>query len=78
MLFHVTPKCDYLQHFPEQSSLCNPRYTPTYLEEGLIGKVAAIYGGSAHGESLERIGRTVLIQLLTVMQLRFSVCPIFR
>ena len=48
--WHITPKFHFFMHIVSYDMhLINPRYVQAYLEEGLVGKIAALYAGSCAG-----------------------------
>ena len=46
LLWHITPKTHYMQHFPDEARLINPKAVQCYIEESTIGKVAKIWASS--------------------------------
>ena len=72
LLWHITPKTHYMQHFPEEASLINPRAVQCYIEESYIGKVARIWSSSKHGPHRETIQRMVLLKYLVWLVVELS------
>ena len=62
LLWHITPKTHYMQHFPAEARLINPRVVQCYIEESYIGKVAKIWASSKNGPHRETIQRLVLLK----------------
>ena len=64
LLWHITPKTHYMQHFPDEARLINPKAVQCYIEESTIGKVAKIWASSKSGPYRETIQRTALLKYL--------------
>ena len=66
LLFQVTPKAHMVCHLKSQARVINPRWVANYIEESMVGKVAAIWRGSANGPYRATVQRTTLLKYLTV------------
>ena len=64
LLWHIVPKTHYMQHFPAEARLINPKVVQCYIEESYIGKVAKIWSSSKNGPHKDTIQRTVLLKYL--------------
>ena len=72
LVFAVSPKVHYMQHFPMQARLINPRFVQNYMEEGLMGKVQKIWEASVSGPYRNTVQKTVLMKLIVAMDVRDS------
>ena len=64
LLWHIVHKTDYMQHFPAEARLINPRLVQCYIEESYIGKVSKIWASSKNGPHRDTIQRVVLLKYL--------------
>ena len=64
LLWHITPKLHYMQHFPQEARLINPRLVQCYIEESYIGKMAQIWASSKNGQYRESIQYWALLKYL--------------
>ena len=64
MLWYISPKTHYMQHFPDEARLINPRVVQCYIEESFIGKIAAIWASTKNGPYSQVIQRTALLKYL--------------
>ena len=64
LLWHIVPKTHYMQHFPAEARLINPKVVQCYIEESYIGKVAKIWSSSKNGPHKDTIQRVVLLKYL--------------
>ena len=64
LLWHLTPKTHFMQHFPGEARLISPRMVQCYIEESYIGKVAQIWASSENGPYVETIQRVALLKYL--------------
>ena len=49
LLWKIVPKTHYMQHFPDEARLINPRVVQCYIEESYIGKLAQIWASARNG-----------------------------
>ena len=64
LLWHITPKTHYMQHFPAEAKLINPKAVQCYIEESTIGKIANIWASSKNGPYRENTQRVALLKYL--------------
>ena len=64
MLWHITPKCHFLQHFPQEARLISPRAVQCYIEESYIGKIAQVWASSKNGPYRDVIQQLALLKYL--------------
>ncbi len=64
LLWPIKPKSHYMQHFPDQAKLINPKSVQCYIEESTIGKIAKIWASSKNGPYKDTIQRVTLIKYL--------------
>ena len=64
LLWHITPKLHYMQHFPDEAKLISPRVVQCYIEESYIGKISQIWSSSKNGPCQETIQHTALLKYL--------------
>lgn len=64
LLWHITPKLHYMQHFPQEAKLINPRLVQCYIEESYIGKMAQIWASCKYGKYKESIQYWALLKYL--------------
>ena len=69
-LWHLVPKHHYASHLGRQCLVVNPRYTRTYLEEGLMGAAGKMYRSYIRGTYKSTIQRTFLLKYLLGMQVQ--------
>ena len=62
LLWHITPKCHYMQHFPQEARLISLRIVTCYIEESYIGKIAAIWASSKNGPYKESVQFCTLLK----------------
>ena len=67
MLWHISPKTHYMQHFPEEARLTSPRVVQCYIEESFIGKIATIWSSTKNGPYSQVIQRTALLKYLVLL-----------
>ena len=72
LLYNIVPKVHYFVHMGEIASMINPRFLRTYVEESMIGRITAIYGGSKHGPYHATVQRTTLLKYLVGLELAYS------
>ena len=46
LLRKIVPKTHYMQHFPAEAKLINPRVVQCYIEESCIGQIAEVWASS--------------------------------
>ncbi len=61
---HIVPKSHYMQHFPDEAKLINPRCVQCYIEESYIGKVSKIWASCKCGPYSETIQHRGLLKYL--------------
>ena len=64
LLWHITPKTHFMQHFPQEARLISPRIVQCYIEESYIGKIAQIWASSKNGPYNETIQFFALLKYL--------------
>ena len=64
LLWHITPKTHFMQHFPQEARLISPRMVQCYIEESYIWKVAQIWASSKNGPYREVIQYFALLKYL--------------
>ena len=64
LLWHITPKTHFMQHFPQEARLISPRIVQCYIEESYIGKIAQIWASSKNGPYKETIQFFALLKYL--------------
>ena len=64
LLWHITPKTHYMQHFPTEAKLISPRVVQCYIEESFIGKIAQIWASTKNGPYSECIQAIGLLKYL--------------
>ena len=64
LLWHTVPKTHYMQHFPDEARLINPRIVQCYIEESYIGKIAQLWASSKNGPYSETIQGLGLLKYL--------------
>ena len=64
LLWHITPKTHFMQHFPQEARLISPRVVQCYIEESYIGKIAQIWASSKNGPYGETIQSFALLKYL--------------
>ena len=64
LLWHIVPKSHYMQHFPDEARLINPRLVQCYIEESYIGKVSKIWASCKCGPYSETIQHRGLLKYL--------------
>ena len=64
LLWHITPKTHFMQHFPQEARLISPRIVQCYIEESYIGKIAQIWTSSKNGPYNETIQFFALLKYL--------------
>ena len=71
-LFPVRPKAHYAQHFGFQAELINPRYVMCYQAESMMGKMTAIWHGSAAGPYGRTIQYVVCLKYLVALSIELD------
>ena len=64
LLWKIVPKTHYMQHFPDEARLINPRVVQCYIEESYIGKLAQIWASARNGPYKEAIQFFALLKYL--------------
>ena len=64
LIWHITAKTHYMQHFPEEARLISPKVVQCYIEESYIGKIAEIWKSCKNGPYFECIQRLALLKYL--------------
>ena len=64
LLWHITPKTHYMQHFPAEAKLISPKAVQCYIEESYIGKIAQVWASCKNGPVKETIQATALLKYL--------------
>ena len=64
LLWYITAQTHYMQHFPDEARLINPRAVQCYIEESYIGKIAKIWARCKNGPYGETIQRLALLKYL--------------
>ena len=64
LLWKIVPKTHYMQHFPDEARLINPRVVQCYIEESYIGKLAQIWASARNGPYKEATQFFALLKYL--------------
>ena len=72
LLWHITPKSHYMQHFPEDARLINPKSVQCYIEASTIGKIAKIWASSKSGPYRDTIQRVALLKYLVWLSIEMK------
>ena len=64
LIWHISPKTHYMQHFPEEARLISPKVVQCYIEESYIGKVAEIWKSCKNEPYFDCIQRLALLKYL--------------
>ena len=75
LLWHITPKLHYMQHFPQEAKLINPRLVQCYIEESYIGKMAQIWASCKYGKYKESIQYWALLKYLVWLVIELDLLP---
>ena len=62
--WHIVPKTNFMQHFPQEARLIAPRTVQCYIEESYIGKIAQIWASSKNGPYKDTIQFFALLKYL--------------
>ena len=76
LMFQVTPKLHYVQHFPSQDALINPRMTTNYAEESLMGVLSEMWSKSIAGPHQISAQKHVFLRYLVLLAIALRIkCP---
>ena len=72
LLWHIVPKSHYMQHFPDEAKLINPRLVQCYIEESYIGKIGQIWASCKCGPYSETIQRLGILKYLVWLSIELD------
>ena len=73
LMFQVTPKLHYVQHFVSQNALMNPRMTTNYAEESLMGVLSEMWSKSIAGPHHNSAQKHVFLRYLVLLAIALRI-----